>query len=118
MEHKKTGKGQVVVVSVGEGAFNQGATHEGLAFAAALNLPVIVICENNGWSELTKAVDGNVQSGARGAARQRLRHSGVTIDGTDPIAVRDTIKHLAERVRNGGGPAVSGVSRAAAVGTL
>jgi 2-oxoisovalerate dehydrogenase E1 component len=31
---------------------------------------------------------------------------GVTIDGTDPIAVRDTIKHLAERARNGGGPAV------------
>ncbi len=105
MANKKAGKGQVVVVSVGEGAFNQGATHEGLAFAAALNLPVIVICENNGWSELTQStVTFKVARVAQRASGYGI--PGVTIDGTDPIAVRDTIKHLAERARNGGGPAV------------
>src|ERR1700690_4220115 len=48
-----SGNGGVVAVSVGDGAFNQGSTHEGLAFAAARNLPVLIICENNGWSELS-----------------------------------------------------------------
>ena len=43
------GNGQVVIVSLGEGAFNQGSTHEGLAFAAARSLPVLIICENNRW---------------------------------------------------------------------
>ena len=49
--------GQVVVVSLGDGAFNQGATHEGLAWAAVRNLPVIVICENNGWAEMTPTAE-------------------------------------------------------------
>src|SRR5258708_16427965 len=99
MANKKAGKGQVVVVSVGEGAFNQGATHEGLAFAAALNLPVIVICENNGWSELTQStVTFKVARVAQRASGYGI--PGVTIDGTDPIAVRDTIKHLPEPATN------------------
>ena len=44
MANVATGNGKVVVVSVGDGAFNQGATHEGLAFAAARSLPVLIIC--------------------------------------------------------------------------
>ncbi len=39
---------RVVAVSLGCGAFNQGATHEGLAYAAARSLPVLIICESNG----------------------------------------------------------------------
>lgn len=99
------GNGRVVVVSIGDGAFNQGSTHEGLAFAAARNLPVLVICENNGWSELTPT------SQTFKVARIAQRASGygmpgVTIDGTDPIAIRDTIRHAADRARGGGGPAL------------
>ena len=48
---------QVVAVSLGDGAFNQGATHEGLAFAAARTLPLLVICENNGWAEMTPTAE-------------------------------------------------------------
>src|SRR5690606_12487856 len=33
------GRDRVAIVSIGDGAFNQGATHEGIAFAAARNLP-------------------------------------------------------------------------------
>ena len=44
---------RVVLVSIGDGAMNQGATHEGFVFAAARDLPVIFICENNGWAEMT-----------------------------------------------------------------
>ena len=47
------GAGRVVVVSIGDGATSQGATHEALVFAAYRKLPLVVVCENNGWSEMT-----------------------------------------------------------------
>src|SRR5215470_1440327 len=50
---KKTGG--VVVVSFGDGATSQGALHESFVFAAAYALPVIFVCEHNGWSELTES---------------------------------------------------------------
>jgi len=101
--HKKNGN--VVVVSLGDGAFNQGATHEGLAFAAARNLPIVVICENNGWSEMTptsltfKTERIALRSHAYGIP-------GVTIDGFDPLAVLETVRQAAARARQGDGPAL------------
>jgi 2-oxoisovalerate dehydrogenase E1 component len=93
------------VVSIGDGAFNQGSTHEGLAFAAARNLPVLIVCENNGWSELTPTSETfKIARIAQRASGYGM--PGVTIDGTDPIAIRDTIRHAAERARGGGGPAL------------
>jgi 2-oxoisovalerate dehydrogenase E1 component len=95
--------GRVVAVSIGDGAFNQGSTHEGLAFAAARNLPVLIICENNGWSELTPtSVTFKVERIAQRASGYGM--PGVTIDGADPIIVRETIAQAAKRAREGGGP--------------
>src|ERR1700751_191291 len=97
------GNGGVVAVSIGDGAFNQGATHEGLAFAAALSLPVLIICENNGWSELTPtSLTFKVERIAQRANGYGIQ--GVTIDGTDPVIVRDTITQAASRARDGRGP--------------
>ncbi len=105
LANKLAGKSQVVVASVGDGAFNQGSTNEGLAFAAALDLPLIVICENNGWSELTAtSVTFKVARIAQRAAGYGI--PGVTIDGTDPVAIRETVKQAVERARSGGGPAI------------
>jgi len=99
------GNGRVVVVSIGDGAFNQGSTHEGLAFAAARALPVLIVCENNGWSELTPTAQTfKIARIAQRASGYGM--PGVTIDGTDPIAIRDTIRHAAYRARGGGGPAL------------
>ena len=95
--------GQVVAVSIGDGAFNQGATHEGLAFAAARRLPVLIICENNGWSEYTPTkLMFRVERIAQRANGYGI--PGITIDGTDPVVVRDTTRQAAERARNGHGP--------------
>jgi 2-oxoisovalerate dehydrogenase E1 component len=95
--------GKIVVVSVGDGAFNQGSTHEGLAFAAARSLPVLIICENNGWSELTPtSLTFKVERIAQRASGYGI--PGVTIDGWDPIIVRDTIRQAAGRAREGRGP--------------
>jgi 2-oxoisovalerate dehydrogenase E1 component len=97
--------GKVVIVSIGDGAFNQGSTHEGLAFAAARSLPVLIICENNGWSELTPtSLTFKVERIAQRASGYGI--PGVTIDGGDPLVVRDTVKEAAKRAREGRGPAL------------
>jgi 2-oxoisovalerate dehydrogenase E1 component len=96
---------RVVVVTIGDGAMNQGSVHEAMAFAAVRSLPVIFIVENNGWSELTATAD--MFKVARVA--QRAAGYGIpsaTIDGTDPFAVRDTIALAAARARNGEGPSL------------
>jgi 2-oxoisovalerate dehydrogenase E1 component len=103
MANVATGNGKVVVVSVGDGAFNQGATHEGLAFAAARSLPVLIICENNGWSELTPtSLTFKVERIAQRASGYGIL--GFTIDGSDPLIVRDTILQAATHAREGRGP--------------
>ncbi|WP_319825893.1 thiamine pyrophosphate-dependent enzyme [Thalassovita sp.] len=90
LAQKLQGTGGISVVSIGDGAMNQGAVHEAMAFAALNKLPVLFICENNGWAEMTRA--DAVAPVPRQA--QRARAYGIrsaTVDGNDPIAVRDSV---------------------------
>lgn len=97
--------GNVTIVSIGDGAMNQGSVHEALVFAAYRKLPVILVVENNGWSELTPT--NQIVSIERLAQRARAYGiPGTTIDGTDPVSVRDTVAIAAQRARAGEGPAV------------
>lgn len=98
------GSRRVSVVSLGEGAMNQGATNEALNFAAAFRLPVIFVCENNAYSELTPTV----AMVAKMNFAERAEAFGVTaviVDGNDPLTVFESVREAAERARNGGGPA-------------
>jgi TPP-dependent pyruvate/acetoin dehydrogenase alpha subunit len=47
---KMKGSNQIVVAFFGDGAFEEGVVHESLNFAALKNLPLIFVCENNGYS--------------------------------------------------------------------
>ncbi len=95
--------GRVVTVSVGDGAMNQGAVHEAMAFAAAFSLPVIFVVENNGWAELTPT--SRMVTVDRIAKRAHgYGIPAATVDGTDPIAVRDSIALAADHARAGNGP--------------
>jgi len=95
--------GRVVVVAIGDGAMNQGSVHEALAFAAAKSLPVIFVVENNGWSELTPTSEMfRTDRLAKRAAGYGI--VAATIDGTDPLAVRDTFGIAAAAARLGRGP--------------
>ena len=105
MAAQLAGTNRVVVVTIGDGATSQGATHEAIVFAAARRLPLVVICENNGWSEMTPFED--VVAG--GDLARRTGGYGVpsmAVDGTDPIAVRDAVQVAADRARTGGGPTI------------
>jgi 2-oxoisovalerate dehydrogenase E1 component len=100
---KLNGTGRVCVVSIGDGAMNQGSTHEGLNFAAVRDLPVILIVENNDWSEMTPIVQtARVADLSERAAGYGI--PGVTIDGNDPEAVREAVSVAAARARDGDGP--------------
>jgi 2-oxoisovalerate dehydrogenase E1 component len=97
--------GRVVIVTIGDGAMNQGSVHEAMAWAAARKLPVIFVIENNGWSELTATADmftvDRLASRAKGYGIP-----SATVNGSDPIAVRDSVAVAAEHARNGQGPSV------------
>jgi len=105
LARQHTDSGGVVVVSVGDGAMNQGALHEAMVFAVARRLPVVFVCENNGWSEMTRT------SSIVPIDRLSRRAGGygmpsATIDGNDPLAVRDSLIPAVERARRGNGPAL------------
>lgn len=97
--------GNVVIVSIGDGAVNQGAVHEALNFATYKNLPLILVIENNDWAEYTRT---DAITKVERLARRALTYGieGLTIDGTDPMLVRNTVAAVAERVRSGNGPSI------------
>jgi 2-oxoisovalerate dehydrogenase E1 component len=98
-----TNSDRVVAVSIGDGATSQGATHEALVFAAYRQLPLIVVCENNGWSEMTP-IDRIVPVRDLAARGSGLGIPAAGVDGNDPTAVRDAVADAAARARAGEGP--------------
>lgn len=96
---------RLVVVSIGDGALNQGSVHEAMALAAVKSLPVLFVVENNGWSELTPTSEMfRISRLARRAAGYGI--ASATIAGHDPFAVRDAVAAAAGRAREGKGPTV------------
>jgi TPP-dependent pyruvate/acetoin dehydrogenase alpha subunit len=98
------GSGRLAAAVFGDGAMNQGAVHEAMNFAAMASLPVLFLCENNRYSELTPIRDmvRNERLTDRATA---LGIPAARIDGNDPGAVRETVADFAEAAREGGGPA-------------
>jgi 2-oxoisovalerate dehydrogenase E1 component len=92
----------VVVVSFGDGATNQGAAHEALVLAVAKRLPVVFVCENNGWSEMTP-IEATVPVGLADRARGYGIAADVA-DGSDVMAVARVGHTAVERARRGDGP--------------
>jgi acetoin:2,6-dichlorophenolindophenol oxidoreductase subunit alpha len=96
---------QVAVAFFGDGAANTGSFHECLNLAAVWGLPAIYVCENNGYAEMSPAAtQSNVTDvAARGAS---YGIASTSVDGNDPLTVRDAVADAAERARSGGGPSL------------
>jgi TPP-dependent pyruvate/acetoin dehydrogenase alpha subunit len=54
---KRRGLPNVCFAMMGDGAANTGQFHESLNAAAIWSLPVLFVCENNGWAEMTPAAE-------------------------------------------------------------
>jgi TPP-dependent pyruvate/acetoin dehydrogenase alpha subunit len=116
-------QGQVVLCFFGDGASKQGAFAESLNVASLWKLPVVYVMENNSYNVVTRVEqeDANAAAGEPLAVKARaFSMPGVTVDGTDPVAVHDVVAEAGERARSGGGPSLveSKVYRLSAHGNI
>ena len=100
---KMKGTDNVVVCFFGDGAVNEGAFHEGVNYAAAFNLPVVFVCENNMYGASTPfhETTRNINVASRGAA---YGIPSEQVDGMDIRAVRESAAKAIETARSGKGP--------------
>ena len=96
------GTDQVSVSFFGDGAANEGTLHESLNLAALWSLPVVYVCENNGYSELTRTEV--VTAGEIARRGEAFGIPGQQIDGNDAFAVAAAAGDAVTRARAGGGP--------------
>jgi TPP-dependent pyruvate/acetoin dehydrogenase alpha subunit len=99
---KHTGGG-VAVAYFGDGAMNQGYVFECLNFCQVLKLPVLLVCENNGYGEYTAF--RSVTAGEIRARAEVMEVPAETIDGMAVWTVREAAARALEHVRGGNGPA-------------
>lgn len=103
LSSKMQGLDHVAVSFFGDGASNEGIFHESLNLAAVWKLPVIFVCENNGYGisvptwQSTSVENISVRAAAYGI-------EGVTIDGNDAEAVFNTAERAVQNARDGKGP--------------
>ncbi|HKI91883.1 MAG TPA: thiamine pyrophosphate-dependent dehydrogenase E1 component subunit alpha [Gaiellaceae bacterium] len=99
------GGDQVAVVFFGDGAVQGGIFVETVNLATLWRLPVILVCENNGFAEFTpRSAHTNVERVSDVVAPYGLERE--TVDGNDVVAVRDTFARFLAAARAGGGPAL------------
>jgi TPP-dependent pyruvate/acetoin dehydrogenase alpha subunit len=116
-------QGQVVLSFFGDGASKQGAFHESLNLASLWKLPIVYVMENNNYNVATRSEqeDANAAAGEPLSVKATAYSMpGVTIDGTDPLVVHETVRAAVDRARGGEGPTLveSKVYRLSAHGNI
>ncbi|WP_329003387.1 thiamine pyrophosphate-dependent dehydrogenase E1 component subunit alpha [Kribbella sp. NBC_00709] len=100
--YRQQGRDTVAVAFFGDGAMNEGMLLEALNLAALWRVPVVFVCENNGY-----ATTMPVESAVAGSITARARAFGMpafTIDGQDPETVFKASTAAVARARSGKGP--------------
>lgn len=94
---------QVCVCTFGEGTASKGAVHEAMVTAAAWNLPIVFVLQNNqycGGTRFSKVYGfDDLSDRAKGYGIP-----GTSVDGNDVIATYEVVKEFVDRARSGGGP--------------
>src|SRR4051812_6571611 len=94
--------GGVAVCQFGDGAINQGYFYECLNFCAVKRLPVVFLCENNGYGEYTPFQE--VTAGAIRARAEAMEVPAEGVDGMSVAAVREAAGRAVAHARAGNGP--------------
>ena len=96
-------KNHVTLTYMGDGAVRQGSLHETFNLAMLWNLPVVFICENNGY-----AMGTSVERTANHSEIWKLglgyEMPCAAVDGMDPAVVYSALQEAVDRARSGGGP--------------
>jgi 2-oxoisovalerate dehydrogenase E1 component alpha subunit len=95
----------VTAAYFGEGSSSQGDCHEAMNFAGIHKLPVIFVCENNGYAI---SVPQNHQMAIQNVADRAAAYGfpGTVVDGNDVLAVYEVARRAVERARSGEGPSL------------
>jgi len=97
------GEEAIVACFFGDGAINRGPFLEGMNWAALYQLPLLFVCEDNGFAAFTRG--HAVTAGAGPAARaEACGVPAVSVDGEDVLAVDAVTAELVARIRGGAGP--------------
>ena len=100
---KVRGEESVAVCFFGDGASSEGAAHEAMNMAGVAGLPVVFVCENNGFAiSVPRSQQMPITSVAERAAGYGM--AGATVDGADAAAVYSAASTALERARRGEGP--------------
>ena len=95
----------VAVTFFGDGASNEGSFHEAANMAALYRLPLLLVCENNGYGEYTPQANHQaIVDVADRAAGYGM--PGVIVDGMDAVAVYEAAHIAIERAKSGEGPSL------------
>src|ERR687888_1074839 len=100
---KLRGESTCAVVYFGDGATSEGSFHEGVNFAAVMDAPVILLCNNNQWAISTPL---EAQTAAETLADKAAGYGmpGLRVDGGDVLAVFEATREAVVRARAGEGP--------------
>ena len=100
---KVAGNGRVSVVFFGDGAVTRGTFHEVMNMASLWKLPLLLVCENNGYAQYVASSETMVFDSIAGLAGN-YQMPGVRLDGNDIRAVHKAAVEAVERARSGNGP--------------
>ena len=102
---KIRGTDQVSVCFFGDGAAARGTFHEAIAMGSLWQLPVVYVCENNGYQQWVPRKNVAVVDSV---ADMAVSYSipGVSVNGQDAIEVYEVIAEAVARARSGGGPSL------------
>jgi TPP-dependent pyruvate/acetoin dehydrogenase alpha subunit len=96
------GTGRIAVAYFGDGTANQAYFFECLNFAKVLSLPLLFVCENNGYGEYTPMAASTAGEIIARAAAMEIPTR--VVDGMDIHATREAAAEVVAQVRGGGGP--------------
>jgi TPP-dependent pyruvate/acetoin dehydrogenase alpha subunit len=102
---KYRGEDRVCLAFCGDGSTSRADFHESLTIASVQKLPNIFVIENNQWAYSTPL---RLQSSSETFSVKAVAYGipGVTVDGTDVLAVHDAVAEAVARARAGEGPSI------------
>jgi pyruvate dehydrogenase E1 component alpha subunit len=100
---KLKGERTVAIAYFGDGATSEGSFHEGANFAAVMQAPLVLFCNNNQWA-ISTPVRAQTRAETLAAKAAGYGMPAIRVDGGDVLAVYEATREAAERARSGGGP--------------
>src|SRR4051812_42241380 len=100
---KLKGENAVSIAFFGDGATSEGAFHEGANFAAVMQAPCVLFCNNNQWA-ISTPLSAQTRAAALVDKAAGYGMPGVRVDGGDVLAVFEATREAVTRARAGEGP--------------